>query len=378
MPIYKRNKKLTVKPKKQTYKKTYKKTMAPSYTKKRFTPSNNNKAMTALSTVAIQHNKLLTSLFDRVTYQAISSREWEVSALASGGINPGYCALQFLYSANSNNPTTLPVHIYDLTGITRNDGSTSNFIPGRALRAIGTSNTEHNFSQYTEMPQLYQTSINDGGSFDTAAASYSNNINKSMLNYVDIRLDLYERDKYETEYTVSLMKLSETVSPDYSVDSSKGNTNKIFNSFWYHYSRPLITNTLQPKDVRLTEDLKEESKILWTKKYKLKEKNTLVDSYKAKRVKIFRRINKILKYNETPPLIQTIGDDPTLQILETNLESSGARTSNQTRNKDRLYLVITANNTIDGNAVLDGASTNADVPSYNIFMRTQHSIPSIG
>lgn len=331
------------------------------------------------STNKIPSTAILASLFDKVHYQAIAAREFELSAVTSN--TPGLVPLLYASQpSGSNSLGVLPVHVYDLSCITHNDGLLSNMNPGRTLGIIGSNASYHNFHLGTNTPTLYLNTINDGGSFESVSDSSNNSFNRTIWQNFDVRLDLYQREKYSTDYTISLMKFDDDVIPDFSDQLTTSNINPIFNSFWREFARPTYTNSLVPVSTRLSQDLGDKSTVIWKRTYHLPEKNTLVDSFDFKRVKIFKTLNKLLRYNETPAQGPMANDDPnSFYSAGIALAPYNSFNTNITRKRDRIFLVIQANSTVDGYAINDAAvAANTDVPSYNFFMRTKHLVATAG
>lgn len=316
-------------------------------------------AINAIATVSMHHNKLLGALFDSVYYECRNSREFEDSA-TPGANTPGL--MPFIYNTAyiSGSHKVLPFHIYDMTSLTQNGTGTAFLGSWLFLDNIT------NVSSFGTMSP--STSINLIGSSD--GGSYQTLYNKTMMEYYNFKIDLFQRDKYATEYTIQLLKINdETLQP-----SGSGN---LHNNFWKMLSRPSYTNTLMPNDPRVKEDYKGRYNILWEKTYKLPERLNDSDSYKSKRVNLFKRVNKVLKYNELPTINVVTADDPnTVQI-----SPSAGNNTNTTRVKDRIYIIIKANNTIDQNRSatgFDGISTapaSVDIPSYNFYWKSKHTIP---
>jgi hypothetical protein len=327
----------------------------------------------ALSTVTLHHNKLLGSLFDTLYFEAKAMREFELSAIPTAGSTIGRVPLQYNTAAAVGN-TQFPLHIYDITAIASQDGtSTTTFgnclYMDNATSVIGFTGAP--FTTY--MPTLSCVGTNDGGSFNS-----NQNLNRTLMEYADIRLDLFQRDKYSSEYTVELMKINdETITPDNATGTSLvGQYN--FQAFWKNQVRPLYTNSLMPTDARTNYDMKGKHTVLWEKTYKLRERLNDADSYIAKRVNIFKKIQKVLRYNENPqnPTAMT-GDNPETNIYNT---TDTGRSTTQTRPKDRIYLVIKGKQTIDYNAAGQDTAAPAvgDIHSYSIYFKSKHVTPQSG
>ena len=195
------------------------------------------------------------------------------------------------------------------------------------------------------------------------------------MEYADVRLDLYQRDKYTSEYVIQLIRFNdEILVPDNNFTASL----PIFQSFWKNQVRPLYTNTLVPTDHRVNQDLKGKHSVIWEKTYKLKEKLNDADSFTCKRVNIFKKIQKVLRYNENPQSPTMTTDNPETNIYST---SSTGTSTNLTRPKDRIYMIIKAKQTIDANTVNGNDLSTfsyTDIHSYNIFFKSKHVTPQAG
>jgi len=328
-------------------------------------------ATAAMASVSIHHNKLLSTLFDKVHYEVKLAREFEASAIPALGVSAGLIPLQYNTAFTAGNHTALPMHLYDMTQLTSNVPSlaTGSTLGGQVYIDRISNNLFVSQLGFTNTTQasISRVSAEDGSSMATNTA-----YNRTMMEYYQLRLDLYQRDLYSTEYNVMILKVNDET---LSIESGQY-TSPSQQAFWKNLARPYYTNTIVPEDHRIKNDLKGRFTILWEKTYKLKEKLDDADSLTFKRVNIFKRINKVLKYNENMAQPDMSTDNPS--TIGTTTATIGA-TTNQTRIKDRIYVVVRANSTNDQNNTVSGNDTGAvlgiNTPSYNLYWRSKHVIP---
>lgn len=307
---------------------------------------------TALATIAVQHNKMLKSLFDHNYYEYKRCQEMEL----------GYGFNQMLLDTTSAFNKYVPLHVYDLTSIIT-DGQTP-----AAYYQMNLNSLDYPFFLPTDT--LTQIGVNDGGGL-TITQSH----NRTIQEYFDVRLELFARNTKKTQWNVMLLKLfDEDLVPLEAADSNKGK----HNNFWKQLVRPYYTNTLIPSDTRIMSDLKGKFKIMWQKTYSFKDKDSSFDEVQRKTVKIFKKINQLNKYNEKPEQKNYTDDSPNTQFVAT----AAGTTSVNCQVPNRWYMVIRANNTTDSNQGTNtwdaggGVPAFMDIPSYNVFVRTKHMVPN--
>ena len=175
MPMFKKNRvmrKKTIKSK-SSKKPIVKKTVSPLV-----------RATGALSRVTLHHNTMLKSLFDHcyMGYQRCTE----------GESLTGY---QRIYlDTTLANSKILPMHVYELTGII-NDG----YAP------IAYSEMNVNSSDYPWFQDIDSYTFlgaNNSGGYQT-----TQNFNRTIQEYFDVRLQLFGRLRYKTVWNVMLLKI---------------------------------------------------------------------------------------------------------------------------------------------------------------------------
>lgn len=311
------------------------------------------RATTALATVATHHNKLLTSLFDKMyfTYDGLNEEE----------VNKGFHSLKFNSSTNE-----LPCHIFDLTMICNESNN-----PGPQL-VLKKDASGYPVFQNAGPSQTLVPSTSDGSGYNPAQS-----LNRTLMEYYNCKLELFGRPAHKTKYNIALLQFTDSeLSPSVSSSSAAAK----FNQCWLHWVRPYVTNSIMPRDSRVMSDLKGKFKILWQKDYTINEQKSYNDELPRRVVTIYKKLNKLMKYNPSPVMSTVFQDDNPIN------QDSGATTSGgnsvTTDNNRRLWLVITANQTKDENATgydqSTGVGAAADEPSDNIWYRTKHVVPAIG
>lgn len=319
------------------------------------------KMTSALATVSIHQQKLLNTLFDKVCFEVRYIREFETSYYYAGQNN--FCPGSVIMNLNTTNPASQfwPVHVYDLTTIV-NDG-----IGAPMASVIGC-----NASEQPYVVQTYGTPIltgaNDGGTFTS-----QQNLNRALMNYFNVKLQLFQRDKFSTKYTVQLIKiLDEQLVPA----TSASGTLLRHNAFWKQMARQYFTNDFAPSDTRIMNDLKSRFKVIWSKDYNLKEKLNDADGFQSKTVNIFKRVNEIKVFNENPPNIVYGNDNPE----DISVPTTSGTSTTKCRLNQRYYLIVRSNATQDVNTTgLDSiAPSNLDLPSYNFYFKSCYTVPQSG
>lgn len=306
----------------------------------------------ALSTIAVHHNTMLRSLFDHNYYEYKNCNEMESSR---GAISVNLDTTSALNKL-------MPLHVYDLTSIVTDGQSPV------AQYILNFNSSDYPF--FTTSGSVVQVGANDGGGVPTVQSH-----NRTIQEYFDVRLELFARETKKTVWNVMLLKLfDEDIAPLAAADSTKAK----HNNFWKQLVRPFYTNTLIPSDSRIMGDMKGKFKVLWQKSYTFKDKDSSFDEVQKKTVKIFKKLNQLNKYNESPEQKNYNDDNPNTQFVAT----AAGTTAPFCQLPKRIYMVIRANNTTDYNIGTNtwdsGASVPAltDIPSYNIYYRTKHMVPN--
>lgn len=332
-------------------KKSYKKKPVKKVVKRKSIPK--TKSVTnSLAALSMHHHKVLYSLFDHISFGYIACNEQETSR----------GAVQLRLDTTSAINKQLPLHVYDMTTILTD--TTLSQYAGLQMRM-----SSADYPYFDISGTLSNFGVNDG-----AAVASTQNHNRTIQEYFDIRLELFGRDTKYTKYNVMLLKIfDEDLLPLITVDSSKGK----HNNFWKHLARPYYTNSLIPADSRIMNDLKGKYKILWQKDYTMRDKDSSFDEVQRKKVKIFKKLQQLNTYNEGPWQMNYGDDNPQTLFTQT---TNGASSAYPSVNK-RIFLVIRGSQTQDinvGTNTFDAGSTapgDGDICSYNIYFKTKHMIP---
>lgn len=344
MPIIKRGKNM-----KKTAKKLIRTKKAVATTKNNFV-AKVKKVTNQLSDISLYHNRVLHSLFEKFYLGYVNCNEQEV----------GLGAIQLKLDTTTSTAKLFPVHVYDLTKMFQSSlGAPS------AYMELTMSSSDYPF--FTNRGSMVQIGVNDGGSMSLTAES----TNRAIQEYFDVRLELFGRNTLRTKYRVQLIKILDVdLEPLVGTASTTANRHNVF---WKHMARPFTTNGLIPTDNRVMADMRNQYKILWSKDYEFKDKDSGFDEVQRKAVKIFKRLNQVNIYNESPHWNPLANDNPN------TMQTPGASSSTTTecRLKQRIYLVISGTQTVDSNATGYDAAAPAtnDICSYNIYYRTKFMTP---
>ncbi len=183
----------------------------------------------------------------------------------------------------------LPFHIYPLRNVkmagTGGSGCLKLNADGHDFTAIGSPTT-------IEYLGSKGNTIQDGESIL---------FRKILCNYHDIKIMLWGEADRKTTFEVLLVKFfDEEFDPALLPVVTDANTQKkrvlLFKDMLL---RPMITNPVIAGEV-ISNSIKKEMKILWRKKYKLRETLSTEDQRQHKLIKIFKKCHEVLDYYETP------------------------------------------------------------------------------
>lgn len=346
MPIVKRTTKLYKRKKPQAVKKVVS-----------TTSTSKGQPLQRLSAISLYHNKLISILYDTARFQ--------YRLLTEAEANTGGGFLQFNTAPASQK--SYPLHIYDITGI-NNDNNL--FTPLNIL-----SQDAANLPYFVPNGSTLKMSGLEGGSEYSIVRGH----NKTLMNYLNLKIELFGRENLNTHYKLMLLKIKdEELIPKLSANAS----NERHNAFWSSMVRPFITHSMLSQDSRTLADLKGRYKVLWQKDYRLKEKSADYDILPRKLVKIFRPINQIKNYNENQRHYFVNNDDPSNLVENNNGQNTSfGSSSTECSVRERIYFIILANSTTDANSV-NGVDTNDSGSRenarcyYNLTYETKHTIPN--
>lgn len=334
MPFRKKISKKTYKPK-RTYKKK---------TTSKKAPRRVDKVQNALIGSQIYSQRLMSTMFDKIYFDWRRVNEFENTTGAN--------VMQ--YNTGAALGQELPLQMYDLTSIVT-DGAA-----GLPKMTLYTTAAGLPFF-VNDALGMTCTGASDGQSFSTAQS-----INKAMCEYQDVRLELFDRPAIKTIWNLSLVTINdESMHPLFTASA----TARKHNNFWNQFSRPYYTNTLVPVDKRITDDLKGQYRILWSKTYTMRDRNSDRDDPVRKVVKIFRKVNKVYRYNANPE-VKTYGNDDPNELF---VPTAAGTTFPHAEQRQRVYLMIRSSCTKDVN--LEGAVA-ADSTSYNMYFKSKYVIPA--
>lgn len=326
-------------------------------TNKSLIPSKVIRPINALSTVAVQHQKLLLTLFDKIHFQYRQINE--------DHIDSGKESLGFGTASAAAKP--LPCHVYDLTQLNTESSK------GTPQYKLYLDASDRPWFSNDVSQTLETVGVEDGSEWNNTVSQ-----NKGLLDHINLRVELFGRGPMYTRYRLMLVQFTdEELTPKDATTGSSANAR--FNAYWKTLVRPFYTNAIVPQDPLTKADLSNRVKVLWQKDYKLTEKENSFDQNQRKLVKIFKKINQIKTYNEEPrdPTGMNGNDDPDTMEYPIVTSYTGNATT-QCRVPQRLYLVILANSSVDQFASgLDAEVANKTdyLASYNIWYDTKFTFP---
>ena len=133
--------------------------------------------------------------------------------------------------------------------------------------------------------------------------------------------------------------LDEELDPTLSASTTNVDTQKKRRMLYQlKFTKPLSSNPVVSEVS--TRQLDRGYKILWKKVYKLREQRSTEDELQHKLVKLFRQVNKVKKFQESPDLTNV--DVNNADNVDYN-EAEEAPSTMPTHSKDNLFLVIVSN-----------------------------------
>ena len=240
-----------------------------------------------------------------------------------------------------------PLHIFPLNNII-NDGNSQS----------GGYKLDSNGYDFTSLLNVENYGADGQTHIDHTAA---NNLGKNILynNYNEIRLLLWGRAARKSVFRVSIISLrDDELDPNLSPTTTNTDTQEkrqIF--FLYHLLKPMITNPVV-NDSSGIKQLHGAGKVLWSKTYKVRETLSTEDEAQHKFVKIFRKRNKLLRFQESPSTAAQLTADG-VGIIGNNETPSNY----PAHSKDNLFLVVTGNST-----------TEDDALTYDISVKSKYTL----
>lgn len=158
---------------------------------------------------------------------------------------------------------------------------------------------------------------------DPSTAS-SLSIKRALVNYFDVRLLLRQHGSKDVRFKVYLMKITH---PDLNPVVTETNTDRQKMKqmlFYNHFLRQQIANPILENFEQTTNSIKGKYKIIWEKQYNLKEQPSILEDIQYKQVHIFKRLNQLTRYTESPDSNLDVGlggDDPDEIVYEEQAEN---------------------------------------------------------
>ena len=209
---------------------------------------------------------------------------------------------------------------------------------------------------------------------EQAYSAPSASVPRSLLEWLDIRLDCIGPTNDFCKWIVQLVSFKEAYyCPEW---VNQGNTDQLsldaINSRVDFYDRelmPYITHPMNPRSYTSTNFVKQAMRVHWSTEFitASKDQNDLNAIGQERQVKIFKRMNRLQKYDwgdntHLPPV--AAGVDPVGWVPRT----TGGRLNNDVEPEKRLYLMVKAQNMITTAA---GVTT---CPSFDIAIRAKHIV----
>ncbi len=202
-----------------------------------------------------------------------------------------------------------------------------------------------------------------------AVTGGSADIKKCIVNYFKCNLLLRQHLSKDAKFKVYLVKiLHEDLDPLNITETNSDRQNMKMMFYYNHFLRQQIANPILENMETHLEDIRSKFKILWEKEYHINEQSSDYSEANYKEVKIFRRLDKIINYTESPDANTTLTTNPDTPVHQDSQEN----TTNSPDTRANLFLIITANASYSD---VDHA-TLYDVMTFDIATRIKYTLPA--
>jgi len=191
-----------------------------------------------------------------------------------------------------------------------------------------------------------------------------------LHNYTQVKLLLYQNNNRDAVFNVKLIRLKEDQLNPHKTGFSTSNTEtqKIRKLFYkYLQLRSITTNPLIKNTENLTTQIRGMYNTIWSKTYKIEEKSTDFNEVTTRQVNIFRRFNKVVNYAANPEVNNTADFDNPETIVFPDL--TGTAEGIPSKGSDNLFLIITANCTIDQTE----DATGYDLRTFDVLVKSKYT-----
>jgi hypothetical protein len=224
----------------------------------------------------------------------------------------------------------LPLHIYPL----------ANVIQGGSASAGGFKLTSNGY----DFGSLQNTQ-HMGNKGNSVQDIQDISMKQAIWNYVDIQLCLWGETDRKTEFTCYIIAFNDPIYDpciNTTVTASSREANLRQNLFEEFFVKRVATNPVVRHEQVLHRDTKKAMRILWKKKYVLRETLSTEDQNKYRHVSIFRRLNKYVHYDH-----DYIAAGSSLQADAVDFHNASSTPDNFPHTRENLFFMITALNSAE-------------------------------
>lgn len=345
---------------------------------KKRTDARQNSHLKALTASHNLNTKVLQSLMYNSSHGLIEANERDFQ---KGSVGIAYQTGTHSFKGQVFSDTRLPLHMINLTSM-RNSGTDQAGIfvlkaANRAFRSV-----------------LTQQIIKDEPGHYVDGTAVTNTVPQALCRWTKANVLLYGAPATKVRYTLRLVQVKDhRLMPEHNDDNTWAGISSIYGDdieyarvFYQSFIKGEMSNPVHGKsDKDRIAMYKGQFKILWEKTYTLNEKSADYDELPHKMVKIYRPINKVMKFfvnRNNSTMIATDAQLDNADIPEPIGNTSICRPFVETM--QNIYLMITSDATVDQNA--DSTyDTTASLPqaradyqrTYDIRTETNWSVMSV-
>lgn len=272
------------------------------------------------------------SMLKHILYQRLM---FGIRQVSDFGTSNGQLFLQM----DQTTDNVLPLHIFPLCNIINNSTTP---VGGYELKDNG-----YDFGSLGNIEVL-------GTDGNTIQINDNMTLDKVIWNYIDIRMLLYGQADRRSDYRILLLQVSDK---DLQIERDPVTTDteeqEHRKTLFHHLVRPFISNPIMRHE-HILGDTRKKIKILWDKKYTIRETLSTENREKHKQVKIFRKINKVVDFRSTPQ-----GDTPVIDPDTVVYHNNDSGVQTYPEHRDQIYLVV-----------IGSGYDDDDVCSYDISVKS--------
>lgn len=190
-----------------------------------------------------------------------------------------------------------------------------------------------------------------------------------LCRYIKANLLLRQHASKDAKFKVYLLKiLHEDLDPQNitETDADRQDMKKLL--YYNHFLRQQIANPILENMENITSDIASKFKILWEKEYHIQEQHADLDEAHYQEVKIFKRMDKLIRYTESPDLLGANSENPDTIVYN----DYATNTTSVPDTRANIFLVITANTSVSD---VDHA-TLYDKMTFDIATKVKYTAPS--